>query len=207
MNHHATLYIAANFSSGQLSEDLRVPGSDVEHIIVDAFGITESRRLFEQASVRPLAAATRSFVIVASSITTEAQNALLKLFEDPPATSEFHLVIPRESLLLPTLCSRLQRGELADTAARVSGTEFVDFTQCSYAERIALVADKIKKKDEHWISAMHAGLEQYCREVTVANSVKATELVFIDTNLRRRGGSKKMLLEALALALPLGSGA
>ena len=47
------------------------------------------------------------FILEIDSITHEAQNALLKIFEEPNEYAHFFLVIPSEELLLPTLRSRL----------------------------------------------------------------------------------------------------
>ncbi|HUD08465.1 MAG TPA: AAA family ATPase [Candidatus Saccharimonadales bacterium] len=45
----------------------------------------------------------------AESLTIEAQNALLKTIEEPPADSIIVLTVGHEQLLLPTIVSRLQR--------------------------------------------------------------------------------------------------
>ena len=42
-----------------------------------------------------------------NGITVEAQNALLKLLEEPPVYAHFFLIIPSAHLLLPTVKSRL----------------------------------------------------------------------------------------------------
>jgi len=47
------------------------------------------------------------FILEIDSITHEAQNALLKIFEEPNEYAHFFLIIPSEELLLPTLRSRL----------------------------------------------------------------------------------------------------
>ncbi len=203
MKHHATLYISQDFSLEILPEEIRTPGTDVEHVFIDAFGIGDARALSQQATVRPLTNKVRAFVLRTNTITTEAQNALLKLFEDPPQTSVFYVSLPRESILLPTLRSRLQLDHLADQGIDTADESFSDFLSLSYADRLTVVGEKTKKKDTHWIDSMHTGLQQYCSKITSNTARETQELIFIDTNLRRRGGSKKMLLEALALTLPL----
>jgi|GEM_PF-5085782 len=46
---------------------------------------------------------------LAAALTTEAQQALLKTVEEPPAPTIFILAVPDERLLLPTVVSRCQR--------------------------------------------------------------------------------------------------
>lgn len=49
----------------------------------------------------------RIFIVESNSITNEAQNALLKIFEEPNQNSFFFLIMPDPIILLPTLKSRL----------------------------------------------------------------------------------------------------
>ncbi|KAA6226365.1 MULTISPECIES: DNA polymerase III subunit delta' [unclassified Campylobacter] len=46
-------------------------------------------------------------VLMAQHYEVEAQNSLLKLFEEPPKNIKFLLVVPSKNLLLPTIKSRL----------------------------------------------------------------------------------------------------
>jgi DNA polymerase III gamma/tau subunit len=52
-------------------------------------------------------AGKKIFLILANKITREAQNALLKVFEEPTADTHFFLIMPSIEGLLPTLKSRL----------------------------------------------------------------------------------------------------
>src|SRR3989338_9685481 len=49
------------------------------------FGVEEARELRERAGSRPVAGPYRVFVVATPSITTEAQNALVKILDEPPA--------------------------------------------------------------------------------------------------------------------------
>jgi len=70
-------------------------------------GIDAVRRVTERVSRQPFEG-PRSVVIVleADLATTEAQNALLKLLEEPPASTVIVLVTSRADRLLPTIVSR-----------------------------------------------------------------------------------------------------
>ncbi len=72
------------------------------------FGIDEARELRERAGSRPIAGPHRVFIVATPGMTTEAQNALLKTLEEPPADAMFFFVVPAPETLLPTLRSRAQ---------------------------------------------------------------------------------------------------
>ena len=68
-----------------------------------------ARRWCARSLGRPFEARARAFVIDDAHIMTEqAQNALLKSLEEPPATSHVLLVTPSPQALLPTIRSRCQ---------------------------------------------------------------------------------------------------
>lgn len=50
---------------------------------------------------------TKTLVLGAKSFTIPAQNALLKILEEPPRNIAFYLIAPSKSTLLPTVRSRL----------------------------------------------------------------------------------------------------
>ena len=84
------------------------------------FGIDEARELSLAASKKAFTD-KKIFLISPEKITLEAQNALLKTFEEPTANTHFFLLVRDAMLVLPTLRSRMQIvyvegkvGELSD---------------------------------------------------------------------------------------------
>ena len=71
------------------------------------FGVDDARNLSESA-VRKAFTARKIFLITPEKITLEAQNALLKTFEDPIPDTHFFLVLRDAELVIPTLRSRMQ---------------------------------------------------------------------------------------------------
>lgn len=72
--------------------------------------IDDVRRLIARASLKPNESDKQVFIICnANKLREEAQNALLKLFEEPPATVAIFLLTESRSSLLPTVLSRGQR--------------------------------------------------------------------------------------------------
>jgi len=111
--HHAYLLLGDRESILQellpfLQNELKVSmkgNPDFSHTVYDTFGIDDGRKLKEIASRK--AVTERQITIIAChSITREAQNALLKLFEEPTKNTHFFLIIKTSGQLLPTLRSR-----------------------------------------------------------------------------------------------------
>ncbi|MBQ1205812.1 MAG: hypothetical protein IIX67_01275 [Clostridia bacterium] len=72
--------------------------------------IDDVRRLIARASLKPNESEKQIFIVCnANKLREEAQNALLKLFEEPPATVAIFLLTESRSSLLPTVLSRGQR--------------------------------------------------------------------------------------------------
>jgi DNA polymerase-3 subunit delta' len=90
----------------QSSVDITVlePEEDSTSITID-----QVRDLQHQLSLKPYAAKFKTGIILeAQRMTIEAQNALLKTLEEPPASSVLILTAPSTKNLLPTIVSRCQ---------------------------------------------------------------------------------------------------
>ena len=198
--HHATLIEADSLDASGLVDTLTRTSPDVAIIEADRLSIAQAKEVIATAWQRPVAAPTRTVVIVAAHIATEAQHALLKILEDPPNTARFILVLSRTDNLLPTLISRLDRATPRAEAA--ASEEFAAFCRESVPERLAQIAAKAKAKDTQWMVRVIDGLSvhllqrQFDRS-TLRFALTAAEFAGL------AGASKKMLLEGLALSLPV----
>jgi DNA polymerase-3 subunit delta' len=75
-----------------------------------AIKIDQVRDAIERSAYRPFEGRRRLVIVNdAEALNAEAQNALLKTLEEPPAASTFILVTSRPDMLLPTVLSRCQR--------------------------------------------------------------------------------------------------
>ena len=191
------LIIANSLEVADLPKEVNVPGTDVRHLVVESLGIGEVRKLINDSLQKPLELSHQHFVIVTKTLTTEAQNALLKLFEEPPETARFYLVIPHESLLLPTLRSRFisVTATTADEAAKAAE----DFLNLKYADRMTFIAERVKAKDSTTLERLAVALGQQSDDLSPESK---QSLLLVEKYVRNRGASRKMLLEELALSLP-----
>ena len=72
--------------------------------------VDQVREAIERTAYRPFEGRRRVVIVdAADAMVAEAQNALLKTLEEPPAGSMFVLVTARPDMLLPTVRSRCQR--------------------------------------------------------------------------------------------------
>lgn len=108
-----------------------------------SFGIDDARELRDRAQRKALTREGRIFAVFAPNMTADAQNALLKVLEEPPAGAVFFILVPSPHMLLPTLRSRMQTLSLGErTAADVD-----EFLAATPAKRIEMLKD-IYEHDE-----------------------------------------------------------
>lgn len=188
--HHAYLYLGSDTAVLPLS--VQQPSIDVLHYSSQRWGINDTRQLIAAAAQRPVAGPQHSFVVVAAELTNEAQNALLKLLEDPPPGAVFYLVVPSLDRLLPTVHSRLA---LVSAPAPLSVSAVWDeFCALSLPDQLTEIAERAKIKDVTWQQAI---LTAAVQQTVLPQSVR----VLVDSNRARAGVSRKMLLEEVALSL------
>lgn len=131
------------------------------------FGIDEARELRERSAARAIGE-RRYFVIGFTSATSEAQNALLKTIEEPPADAAFYFITPAPHVLLPTLRSRMQLlGDAASPATSVVDAR--QFLAASKAKRLEMLKPLLaKEEDGRDISAIFAFFGALERELARA---------------------------------------
>ncbi len=161
----------------------------------ELFGIDEARRLNAQA-VRKAFGERKVFFIAPERITLEAQNALLKTFEEPIPGTHFFLVMREEGLALPTLLSRMQVVRVAaDSDARESASEFLAMV---VAKRLAF-AKKFADAEKN-LSAFLDDLLLALRAKGVRREA-LTQVYEARQVSDDRSASARLILEHLALVL------
>lgn len=189
---------------------------DIERHATPQLSIDDARALLTGAMRS--AAGNRGKVIVISTqrLFHEAQNALLKLFEEPPAGVTFILSIPRAGILLPTLQSRLMSlpGMSQQGSHHPLVAEFLAGDSSAREKLIAKLVDRSKDTTDavkQRARAEAAGLvEGLIREVhSMRDSIPADEFrsfmkdahAFLPV-LHQRSAPLKLILEHLRLTIP-----
>jgi DNA polymerase III delta prime subunit len=168
----------------------------------ERFGVDEARELIALASLKNFNAPT--YFIGAASITSEAQQALLKLLEEPQEGTTFVLLVP-QGALLPTVKSRMQAKQLEIERDETSVKKFLGM---SGKDRSAEIAKMLKDKDEEgtkeivrdFVNALEVELHKKIADPKVR--VALEDVAKVRDYLGDRSPSLKMLLEHLALSLP-----
>jgi len=173
--------------------------SQINRFFYDKIGIDEVRLIIKQASLRPPEGDEYLFVIGTHFVSHEAQNALLKLFEEPPVGLSFQLVLPESVELLATLLSRV--GQVIHQTTAMDNAAWDSFLAATPAERLKQIDVWQKTKDPVWLQTMVRGVHRIASADLPPGTLPVLQLV--GQKLATRGASNKMLLEHLALALPL----
>ncbi len=188
----------------------------------DTLGIDEGRTINEMQSRRAVSSARRIFIIAANFITKEAQNSLLKMFEEPSGGAVFFLIISSASILLPTLRSRMvimNFNRIAESS-KANQSEKLDsnlfdaekFIKDGIARRLARVKDIADKIASEEISRSVAidflnNIERKLADKIGTDGIKKEDIfIFNEIDKCRnyagdRSPSVKMLLEHIALIL------
>ena len=170
------------------------------------FGIDEARELRGRASSRAIAGDRRIFIVVCPGLNSEAQNALLKTFEEPSADAIFFFIVPSPDMLLPTLRSRTQRISLpgAVSQGQVDADEFIAAAPAKRIEMLKPLLDR-DENDERDIGAVIgflASLESAAGGSLPKGGEGLKAIYRARKYITDKGALLKPLLEQVALLVP-----
>ncbi len=200
--------------------DIKTSGNpDFSHITIDNFKIDEAFSLRAMSTSKGFSASKKVFVICVNSFTLDAQNVLLKMFEEPIEDTHFFLIVPDTNVLIKTLVSRfyLIKNKKDDT---LSG-EAEKFISMPLRDRLEFVKELLAESEEvdeegnevpaldssrskalKFLNAVEASLhEKYVSKAVF--DFKLFEQIFKAREfLRIPGSSAKTLMESVALVIP-----
>ncbi|MCR4334206.1 MAG: hypothetical protein NUV47_00515 [Patescibacteria group bacterium] len=132
------------------------------------------------------------FIISTNFITREAQNALLKIFEEPFSGNHFFIITPSSEIFMPTLRSRLMFSPFLSTLKINDNAK--KFIKLAISERLAMTKLIVEKMDA--IEFIN-GIE---RELVAKKDFRhIEEIIKFKNYLSDRAPSVKMILEHVAL--------
>ncbi len=212
--HHAFLLTGEPFSllpnlREQLVAQAKVPRGEINEVLTSKLTVDDSRDLKKMIG-SPVAHSHRFLLIGLVELTEEAEQALLKLLEEPPKGLVIILICPPPANLRPTILSRLWR--LGGGGEMDANFKFLTLTP---ADRLALINKELEKIAEEEASAkayvltvlsiVEQELEASLKEGVAAEKVKQAGEVLrnsrslLSTSTRF---SAKLFLEHLSLTLP-----
>ena len=206
MHTHAALCLASSITHASLPIACRHPSVDVHHEVVDVLHIDTVRALRQLAYQAPTHDTYRWLVVCAQTFTHPAQNALLKLLEDPPPRTKIVLVAVNSQQLLPTVRSRLEYLPAAASEHPVvvgSDTAAVTWLASTVADRLEQIAVLHKQgQGQSLADLLTAVLGLLPRQPQTWTPAQRKLVADIAEFSQRSGASRKYLLEAFALAIP-----
>lgn len=170
----------------------------------ERFGIDEARECIALLSLKNFAAAT--FLIGASAITSEAQQALLKLLEEPQEGTTIVLLLPHGTLL-PTVQSRMlpYPDTLEEEVSSVFAKQFLKLSgkdRSDYITKLLKDDEGVKDRVRDFVNGLEAALSKSIGKDQKTRQA-LEDIAMVRDYLSDRSPSLKMLLEHLALALPV----
>jgi len=199
---------------------------DVAMMRYGLLSVADARRVTELAAGAAFAGEHKVVIIAASRAYHEAQNALLKVFEEPPVGTYLFLILPSLGGLLPTLRSRVQTLEnkvwdvarpTSDVGRATSHTpdEAREFVKATREGRSAIIKRLTSGKDDEKrrelrdeAIALVNGIEAiaYNQQGDTLPSQGVTlllsDIATLRTHLYDRSAPVKMILEHLAIVTP-----
>jgi len=193
---------------------------DFYHISVDSFKIEDARNLKSMEYEKSFSTGKKIFLISANNFLLEAQNTLLKIFEEPIENTHFFIIVPNADILLKTLISRFY---LIRTKTELKNElkEAEKFLAMSLKNRIDFIKELLaeaEKEDETVLT--DSSRSKALKFLNALESVLVSKMPFdknmsrgiFDTNfqhifkvreyLNQPGSSAKSLMESVALIIP-----
>lgn len=189
---------------------------DFLEIAMDTMKIEDARNLRAYSLTKGASGGKKIFVVSVNNFLLEAQNTLLKVFEEPTPETHFFVILPDVNVLLPTLASRFYQVIPADKKEQklseakkfisLSGAERIEFLKNLLAEENSdeeeVLARSARAKALDFLNALETILHEKLLRQTSLGIKFFTHIFMVREMLRMPGSSPKTLMESVALAIP-----
>jgi DNA polymerase-3 subunit delta' len=139
-----------------LCEENNIERIDIDwHSFDKTIGIGDIRSIQKKIILKPIKSKTKAVIIDSrNGFTIEAQNAILKILEEPPSNTAICITSLNKNLMLPTILSRCKIIELKDRGSNLSEeiSQYLDILkslpQKLVGEKLKLAQDITKDKGD-----------------------------------------------------------
>ena len=201
------------------SLDIKTSGNpDFCHISIDNFKIDEAFDLRAMSTNKSFVAGKRIFILSINNFSLDAQNVLLKMFEEPIENTHFFLIVPDVNALLKTLVSRFylispksdmgEETKEAETFIAMPLKNRIDFIKelltepedlpAVAGEEATIAQDSTRSKALKFLNALETSLHSNF----LKNKDCFPHIFKVREFLRMPGSSTKSLMESVALIVP-----
>jgi len=174
---------------------------DFSHQQFKTLTIDYARGLAEAQERKDFSAGRKIFIIETNFITEEAQNALLKVFEEPTAGTHFFIISPQD-ILLPTLRSRMQ--VILSPVEDSQSASILKLSLPKRMEKVKEITDAIsdEEKTKQDVIALLNQIESELYEKGTKENAKSLKICeSARHSLYDRGAPVKMILENVMLSI------
>jgi DNA polymerase III delta prime subunit len=212
--HHAYLIEGAREEIlPELLKSLQGLESELVQFSFDSLKMEDSRIIKSHALEKSMSGGKRIFIISANSILLDAQNSLLKLFEEPIENTHFFLIIPDANSLLKTLVSRFY--VIRSKNGLVNETKDAEkFVAMSLPKRLEFIKEFLIESDEEEneivvLDGTRSKAIKFLNSLElvlsrgILNTSSCEHIFKVREFLRMPGSSMKTLLESVALIIPV----
>jgi len=196
-----------------------VGNSDFIHINLDSFKIEDARNLKSYGMQKGFSSDKKIFIVSANSFLLEAQNSLLKMFEEPIENTHFFLIVPDTNALIKTFVSRFYLIK-SEEKINKEANEAEKFMAMPWQSRINYIKELLVEPDEedeegNGIVVLSSTRSKALKFLNALESVlhrnflknSSSVIIFehffkVREYLRMPGSSAKSLMESVALIIP-----
>ena len=205
---------------------------DFYHFTYDSFKIDDAHSLKSIQYEKSFSDGKKIFLICANNFLLEAQNTLLKIFEEPIENTHFFIIVPNADILLKTLVSRfyliktktemineLKEAEKFITMPLKNRIDFIkeliteEDEEEEYLEALPPSGGKASKSDSpraralKFLNALEVVMSKPAFDKNMSRGILDTETHFahifkVREFVNQPGSSLKNLLESVALIMP-----
>ncbi len=188
---------------------------DFFHMSFDSFKIEDARNLKSVEYEKGFSTGKKIFLISANNFLLEAQNTLLKIFEEPIENTHFFIIMPNVNSLLKTFISRfyliktkeeleneLKQAEKFITMPLKNRIDFIKelLAEAEEDEEDTIEISSTRSKALKFLNA----LETVLHKKILKNSLETcfSQIFKVREFLNQPGSSAKTLMESVALTVP-----
>ncbi len=190
-----------------------VANPDFYQIATDSFKMEDARHLKSLTDNKSFNDSKKVFIITTNSFLLEAQNAMLKIFEEPIEDTHFFIIVPSVDGLLPTFVSRFY--VIKDSARQDLAVEAEEFIKMPLPKRLDFIKELVKGDEEEenrgdsprtkaiqFLNSLESVLHKTYPKVSSVTLNTFEQIFKVRKYLRQPGSAPKMLLESVAMLLP-----
>lgn len=205
--------LASSYTSN-LSKEWGVDPLDINlHTYEKAMGIEDVRSIQKQILLKPFKGKTKAVIIdTYEDITPQAQNALLKILEEPPSNTIIIITTAKKELILPTIISRCKVIVLLEKEIKLTQDNLSKFQDTlnillngTSGDKLKIAQDVTTNKGDAalWLEKMAVfiknELTKNCNNLKYLNFLKelqATYKAIKSTNVSQRTALENLFLSS-----------